>query len=67
MTNEKKLQQESDELSADLKQVRTELKELLPDIKNKKVSLKKANTIIYCCSNITRTIVTEIYLNNSNH
>lgn len=51
------------ELSEDLKLVRTELKEVLSDVKNRKTSLKKANTIIYACSNITRTIVTEVYVN----
>lgn len=51
------------ELSEDLKLVRTELKEVLSDVKNRKTSLKKANTIIYSCSNITRTIVTEVYVN----
>jgi len=62
MAQSKQLNQESDELSSDLKQVRTELKDVLSDIKEKKTSLKRANTIIYCCSNITRAIVTEIYL-----
>lgn len=51
------------ELSTDLKMVRKELIDVLSDIKSKKTSLKKANTIIYACSNITRTIVTEVYLN----
>lgn len=53
---------EQDELSTDLKLVRTELKTVLSDIKEKKTSLKKANTVIYCCSNITRSIVAEIML-----
>lgn len=51
------------ELNSDLKMVRNELKTLLPKINNNKVSLQKANTIIYCCSNITRTIIAEIFLN----
>jgi len=55
--------QHKKELSDDLKLVRTELKEVLADVKTKKTSLKKANTIIYACSNITRTIVTEVYVN----
>ena len=55
--------QHKKELSEDLKLVRTELKEVLSDVKNRKTSLKKANTIIYACSNITRTIVTEVYVN----
>ena len=57
------MQNEKKELSDDLKLVRTELKTVLVDIKAKKTSLKKANTIIYACSNITRTIVTEVYVN----
>ena len=55
--------QHKKELSDDLKLVRTELKEVLADVKTQKTSLKKANTIIYACSNITRTIVTEVYVN----
>ena len=57
------MQTEKKELSTDLKLVRTELKGVLTDVKERKASLKRANTIIYACSNITRTIVTEIYLN----
>jgi len=57
------MQTEKKELSTDLKLVRTELKGVLSDVKDRKTSLKRANTIIYACSNITRTIVTEIYLN----
>lgn len=52
-----------EELADDLKLVRIELKEVLSDVKSRKTSLKKANTIIYACSNITRTIVTEVYVN----
>lgn len=51
------------ELKKDLKNVRSNLNILLQKINNNKVSLQKANTIIYCCSNITRTIVAEIFLN----
>lgn len=50
-------------MKKDLKLVRTELKEVLSDIKHKRTSLKRANTIIYCCSNITRAVVASIYLN----
>jgi len=50
-------------MEADLKMVRTELKDVLSDVKERKTTLKRANVIIYACSNITRTIVTEIYLN----
>lgn len=50
-------------LSTDLKLVRSELKELLSDVKNRKTSLKRANTIIYACSNITRAVVAEMNLN----
>ena len=50
-------------MADDLLQVRTELKEVLKEVKERKTSLKRANVIIYACSNITRTIVTEIYLN----
>lgn len=50
-------------MEADLKMVRTELKDVLSDVKERKTTLKRANIIIYACSNITRTIVTEIYLN----
>jgi hypothetical protein len=57
------MQTEKKELSTDLKLVRTELKGVLSDVKDRKTSLKRANIIIYACSNITRTIVTEIYLN----
>ena len=53
------------ELSTDLKHVRQELKTVLKDIKEKKTSLRKANTIIYCCSNITRAIVAEMFLNKN--
>lgn len=56
-------QLEKKEFSSDLKLVRNELKQVLSDVKEKKTTLKKANIIIYACSNITRTIVTEIYLN----
>jgi hypothetical protein len=51
------------QMAEDLLQVRTELKEVLTEVKERKTSLKRANVIIYACSNITRTIVTEIYLN----
>ena len=50
-------------MEADLKMVRTELKDVLSDVKERKTTIKRANVIIYACSNITRTIVTEIYLN----
>ena len=43
------MQTEKKELSDDLKLVRTESKTVLGDIKEKKTSLKKANTIIYAC------------------
>ena len=54
-----------EELSGDLTLVRTELKELLPKIKTREVSLKKANTIIYCCSNITRAVIAEVIVNKN--
>ncbi len=50
-------------MASDLVQVRTELKEVLAEVKERKTTLKRANVIIYACSNITRTIITEIYLN----
>lgn len=50
------------EMADDLKLVRNELKQVLSDVKSRKTSLRRANTIIYACSNITRTVVTEIYL-----
>ena len=40
--------QHKKELSDDLKLVRTELKEVLADVKTQKTSLKKANTILSC-------------------
>ena len=52
-------------MAEDLKMVRTELKEVLTEVKERKTTLKRANVIIYACSNITRTIVTEIYLNQN--
>jgi putative ribosome biogenesis GTPase RsgA len=51
------------QMASDLVQVRTELKEVLAEVKERKTTLKRANVIIYACSNITRTIITEIYLN----
>lgn len=53
------------ELKRDLCNVRNELIVLLKKIKKKKVSLRKANTMIYCCSNITRTICAEMELNKT--
>lgn len=52
-------------LSEDLTTVRSELKKLLPEIKDRTIALDRANTIIYCCSNITRTVIAEIMLNKS--
>lgn len=52
-------------MASDLKMVRNELKEVLTEVKERKTTLKRANVIIYACSNITRTIVTEIYLNEN--
>lgn len=51
------------QMASDLVQVRIELKEVLAEVKERKTTLKRANVIIYACSNITRTIITEIYLN----
>ena len=51
------------QMASDLKMVRNELKEVLTEVKERKTTLKRANVIIYACSNITRTIITEIYLN----
>lgn len=59
------VKEDKKELSDDLKQVRKKLKEVIEGIKTKKTPLKKANTIIYACSNITRTIITELYLINT--
>ena len=56
---------EKKELCTDLKLVRHELKSLLSDVKERKTSLKRANTIIYACSNITRAVVAEINLNRT--
>lgn len=54
------------ELSKDLKLVKDKLKTVLSEVEEKKMSLKRANTMIYACSNITRAVVAEIYLNKQN-
>lgn len=48
----------------DLKLVRKTLKKTLDDILERKISLKRANTITYTCSVIVRTVVAEDNLNN---
>jgi len=53
-------------MKKDLKLVRETLKTTLEQIKQDKISLPKANSINYTCSNITRTIIAEILLNKSN-
>jgi len=52
-------------LSKDLNLVREKLKSILQETEDKKMSLKRANTMIYACSNITRAVIAEIYLNKS--
>lgn len=51
------------ELTQDLTLIRSELRDLLPLIKDKKISLKKATVTIYCCSNFIRAIVAQDTLN----
>lgn len=50
-------------MKKDLKQVRETLKETLKQVKKDNISLTKANTITYICSNITRAVIAEILLN----
>ena len=51
------------ELKTDIVAVRDELRTLLPEIRNRKISLKKATVTIYCCSNLIRAVVVENELN----
>ena len=53
-------------LNKELVLVRNELFNVLDDIKSKKITLNKANSITYCASNIIRSIGIEIYLNKKN-
>ena len=53
-------------MKKDLKQIREVLKDTLTKVQNDKISLPKANTITYICSNITRSVIAEIILNKKN-
>lgn len=50
-------------MKKDLKEVRKTLKQTLIQVQKDKISLPKANTITYICSNITRAVIAEIVLN----
>ena len=54
-----------DDLKVECKEVRDNLKSIFKKVENKEINLRKANTLIYCASNIIRTIACEININKT--
>jgi len=53
------------ELRKDCQEVRGNLKSIFKKVDEKKINLRRANTLIYCASNIIRTIVCEMEVNKT--
>ena len=54
---------DNQELKQDCQEVRGNLKELYEEVRSKKINLKRATALIYCASNILRSIATELMVN----